>query len=206
MIVGECPVCKERASRRTSWRRRTRARSSASYTARTTRSAGWATRFRSTARSQATGEVCEHCGAPMVIVTTARGPVEALPQLRLPRQGAGRGEKGRVGREGGREEGPGQEGARQKARGEEGSREEAGCQEGFLRQSLAADSRSIAWSALTDLDSAAPRLRCPVPAHRPVGRAKASGSCRTLFTSFLRWKAGFPTCEAGQAISVDRFP
>lgn len=33
----------------------------------------------------ATDEVCEHCGAPLVIVTTARGPVEALPELRLPR-------------------------------------------------------------------------------------------------------------------------
>ncbi|WP_080798512.1 DNA topoisomerase I [Arabiibacter massiliensis] len=33
---------------------------------------------------QATGEVCEHCGAPMVIVTTARGPWKLCPNFDCP--------------------------------------------------------------------------------------------------------------------------
>ena len=32
----------------------------------------------------ATGEVCEHCGAPMVIVTTARGPWKLCPNFDCP--------------------------------------------------------------------------------------------------------------------------
>ena len=32
----------------------------------------------------ATDEVCEHCGAPMVIVTTARGPWKLCPNFSCP--------------------------------------------------------------------------------------------------------------------------
>ena len=45
-----------------------------------------AIRCRSTARSPLLQEVCEECGAPMVIVTTAARPLEALPELQLPRR------------------------------------------------------------------------------------------------------------------------
>ena len=55
---------------------------------------------------QATGEVCEHCGAPMVIVTTARGPWKLCPNFDCPGKEQDEEKKGASGAKGAAKKAP----------------------------------------------------------------------------------------------------
>ena len=121
MVVGECPACKEKGIQ---------AKLIAQKNPRTLKrfircenydDCGTGYPLPQYGALTATEEVCEHCGAPMVIVTTARGPWKLCPNFDCPARSRTR-RRRRGGCEGRCEEGPGQEGARQETRGEEGSR------------------------------------------------------------------------------------
>ena len=101
VVVGACPTCAGAASRPSSWRGGTRARSSALLRARTSTNARRAIRFRSTAPCRLPTR-CASCGAPMVVVTTNRGPWKLCPNFDCPAcrggaQGRGRGSEGGCG-------------------------------------------------------------------------------------------------------------
>ncbi len=85
VVVGACPTCAGAASRPSSWRGGTRARSSALLRARTSTNARRAIRFRSTAPCRLPTRCAESCGAPMVVVTTNRGPWKLCPNFDCPR-------------------------------------------------------------------------------------------------------------------------
>ena len=142
----------------------------------------------------ATGEVCEHCGAPLVVVTTAARSVEALPQLRLPRQGTGRGQ-GRQGREGCRAET-----GRQEARGEKGPREEAGLQEGPRKEARGEESLASPLMRFA-FDGAALRLRrffmCAACHDVPFRWRCAASGCR--------WKRGALQCGSQNLTSKENY-
>lgn len=84
VVVGECPACKEKGIS---------AKLVAQKNPRTLKrfircenydECGTGYPLPQYGKLQATGEVCEHCGAPLVLVTTARGPWKLCPNFDCP--------------------------------------------------------------------------------------------------------------------------
>ena len=102
--VGECPACREagRSGRLIAHK----SERSGKRFIRCTNYDDCGTSYPLPARGalEATGETCPDCGAPMVVVTTARGPWKLCPNMSCPgreKKGAARGSRGRGGRAGG---------------------------------------------------------------------------------------------------------
>ncbi|HBO61266.1 MAG TPA: DNA topoisomerase [Olsenella sp.] len=102
--VGECPACREagRSGRLIAHK----SERSGKRFIRCTNYDDCGTSYPLPARGalEATGETCPDCGAPMVVVTTARGPWKLCPNMGCPgreKKEAARGSRGRGGRAGG---------------------------------------------------------------------------------------------------------
>ncbi len=102
--VGECPACREagRSGRLIAHK----SERSGKRFIRCTNYDDCGTSYPLPARGalEATGETCPDCGAPMVVVTTARGPWKLCPNMSCPgreKKEAARGSRGRGGRAGG---------------------------------------------------------------------------------------------------------
>ncbi len=100
VVVGECPACKEKGIQ---------AKLIAQKNPRTLKrfircenydDCGTGYPLPQYGALTATEEVCEHCGAPMVIVTTARGPWKLCPNFDCPGKEQKEDEKGAKGAKG----------------------------------------------------------------------------------------------------------
>ena len=103
VVVGKCPVCREMGKDSDMIARRNPKTLKRSVTCTNFDECGTRYPLPQYGDITATEEVCEHCGAPMVIVTTARGPWKLCPNFdcpgkeeeaaKKPARGKGRGRK-----------------------------------------------------------------------------------------------------------------
>ena len=84
VIVGECPVCKEKGKQANLVAQKNPRTLKRFIHCENYEECGVGYPLPQYGALQATGEVCEHCGAPMVIVTTARGPWKLCPNFDCP--------------------------------------------------------------------------------------------------------------------------
>ena len=84
VIVGECPVCKEKGKQVNLVAQKNPRTLKRFIHCENYEECGVGYPLPQYGALQATGEVCEHCGAPMVIVTTARGPWKLCPNFDCP--------------------------------------------------------------------------------------------------------------------------
>ena len=95
----------------------------------------------------ATEEVCEHCGAPMVIVTTARGPWKLCPNFDCPGKEQKETRRVPTGAKGTGGQEAGGEGSREEARGEESPGQTRARREEGLGESAEGVKKPSAWPA-----------------------------------------------------------
>ena len=210
MVVGECPVCKAARARQANLVAPAQpAHAEALHPLRELRGVPDGLPAAAVRRHHAHRERCASTAARPWWSSrrAARGPWKLCPNFDCPGKEQDEEKKGASGAKGGAKKAPAKKAPAKKARGEEGSPRRSRPPRRFPPTK---PSGRFPIDRLVGPDR--PRQRstrgCAVPylrIDRSAGRT-ASGSCRTLFTSFLRRKAGFPTREAGQAISVDRFP
>ena len=84
VIVGECPVCKEKGKQANLVAQKNPRTLKRFIHCENYEECGVGYPLPQYGALQATGEVCEHCGAPMVIVTTARWPWKLCPNFDCP--------------------------------------------------------------------------------------------------------------------------
>ena len=84
MIVGECPVCKEKGKQANLVAQKNPRTLKRFIRCENYEECNTGYPLPQNGRLEATGEVCEHCGAPLVIVTTARGPWKLCPNFDCP--------------------------------------------------------------------------------------------------------------------------
>ena len=84
VIVGECPVCKEKGKQANLVAQKNPRTLKRFIHCENYEECGVGYPLPQYGALTATGEVCEHCGAPMVIVTTARGPWKLCPNFDCP--------------------------------------------------------------------------------------------------------------------------
>ncbi len=88
VVVGECPVCKEAGKTASLVAQKNPRTLKRFIRCENYEECNVGYPLPQTGRLEATGEVCEHCGAPMVIVNTARGPWRLCPNFDCPGKAA----------------------------------------------------------------------------------------------------------------------
>ena len=106
VIVGECPVCKEKGKQANLVAQKNPRTLKRFIHCENYEECGVGYPLPQYGALQATGEVCEHCGAPMVIVTTARGPWKLCPNFDCPGKEQDEEKKGASGAKGAAKKAP----------------------------------------------------------------------------------------------------
>ena len=106
VIVGECPVCKEKGKQANLVAQKNPRTLKRFIHCENYEECGVGYPLPQYGALTATGEVCEHCGAPMVIVTTARGPWKLCPNFDCPGKEQDEEKKGASGAKGGAKKAP----------------------------------------------------------------------------------------------------
>ena len=115
VIVGECPVCKEKGKQANLVAQKNPRTLKRFIHCENYEECGVGYPLPQYGALTATGEVCEHCGAPMVIVTTARGPWKLCPNFDCPGKEQDEEKKGASGAKGGAKKAPAKKPAAKKA-------------------------------------------------------------------------------------------
>ena len=84
VVVGECPVCKEKGLRKNLVAQKNPRTLKRFIRCENYDECGVGYPLPQYGKISATGEVCEHCGAPLVVVTTNRGPWKLCPNFNCP--------------------------------------------------------------------------------------------------------------------------